>query len=66
VHRGPGGEEVHVARRWTQDEIAATIGTVRDMAGRTLRSFADADLILLNRDRIELLDREGLEAEATS
>ena len=66
VESGPAGLDVHVARRWTQDQIAATLGTVRDMVGRTLRSFADADLIVLNRDRIELLDREGLEAEATA
>jgi CRP/FNR family transcriptional regulator len=53
-----------VTRRWTQAEIAARLGTVREMIGRTLRSFADADLIRMDRHRIELLDREGLEAEA--
>ena len=50
--------------RWTQDEIAAYVGTVRDMVGRTLRSFADAGLVRMERQRIVLLDREGLEAEA--
>jgi len=53
-----------VARRWTQDEIAAHLGTVRDMVGRTLRSFADAGLVRMERDHIVLLDREGLEGEA--
>lgn len=53
-----------VTRRWTQGEIAATIGTVRDMVGRTLKAFADAGLIRMDRQRITLLDREGLEAEA--
>jgi CRP-like cAMP-binding protein len=55
-----------VARRWTQDEIAAHLGTVRDMVGRTLRSFADAGLLRMDRDHIVLLDREGLETEAES
>lgn len=53
-----------VSRRWTQDEMAAHLGTVRDMVGRTLRAFADAGLIRMDRQRIVLLDREGLEAEA--
>jgi CRP/FNR family cyclic AMP-dependent transcriptional regulator len=53
-----------VTRRWTQEEIAAHLGTVRDMVGRTLRAFADAGLVRMDRQRIMLLDREGLEAEA--
>jgi CRP/FNR family cyclic AMP-dependent transcriptional regulator len=53
-----------VTRRWTQEEIAAQLGTVRDMVGRTLRAFADAGLVQMERQRIVLLDREGLEAEA--
>ncbi len=53
-----------VTQRWTQEEIATHLGTVRDMVGRTLRAFADADLIQMERQRIVLLDREGLEAEA--
>jgi CRP/FNR family cyclic AMP-dependent transcriptional regulator len=56
--------EETVARRWTQDEVAAHLGTVRDMVGRTLRAFADAGLVRMDRQRIVLLDREGLEAEA--
>ncbi len=53
-----------VTRRWTQAEIAAHLGTVRDMVGRTLRAFADAGFVQMERQRIVLLDREGLEAEA--
>jgi CRP/FNR family transcriptional regulator len=53
-----------VTRRWTQADMAARLGTVREMIGRTLRSFADAGLIRFDRQRIELLDREGLEIEA--
>jgi len=52
-------------RRWTQEEIAAQIGTVREMVGRTLRAFAMAGLIRRQRGRIILVDREGLECEAT-
>jgi CRP/FNR family cyclic AMP-dependent transcriptional regulator len=59
-HAGSGG----VTRRWTQEEIAAHLGTVRDMVGRTLRAFVDAGLIQMERQRIVLLDRKGLEAEA--
>ncbi len=57
-------EAGQVTRRWTQEEIAAHLGTVRDMVGRTLRAFAEAGLIRLDRQRIVLLDRKGLEAEA--
>jgi CRP/FNR family transcriptional regulator len=53
-----------VTPRWTQAEIAARLGTVREMIGRTLRAFADAGLIRIDRQRIVLLDGEGLEAEA--
>ncbi len=53
-----------VTRQWTQAEMAARLGTVREMIGRTLRSFVDAGLIKMDRHRIELLDRQGLEAEA--
>jgi CRP/FNR family cyclic AMP-dependent transcriptional regulator len=53
-----------VTRRWTQEEIAAHLGTVRDMVGRTLRAFADAGLVRMERQRIVLLDRDGLEGEA--
>jgi CRP-like cAMP-binding protein len=61
---GEAADAVQVARNWTQDEIAANLGTVRDMVGRTLRAFADAGLVRIERQRIVLLDRDGLEAEA--
>jgi CRP/FNR family cyclic AMP-dependent transcriptional regulator len=57
-------DEGKTTRRWTQDEIAAHLGTVRDMVGRTMRAFADAGLVRMDRQRIVLLDRDGLEAEA--
>ena len=53
-----------ITQRWTQEEIAAELGTVREMVGRTLRAFADAGLVQMERQRIVLRDREGLEDEA--
>ncbi|MEE4195434.1 MAG: Crp/Fnr family transcriptional regulator [Anaerolineae bacterium] len=53
-------------RQYTQDEMAAQIGTVRDMVGRTLKAFEDAGLIARNRSHITLKDRKGLEQEANS
>jgi len=47
-------------RRWTQDEIAAHLGTVREMVGRAFRELQEAELIIIDRHRIEILDREGL------
>ncbi len=61
LERGEAGDTV---RRWTQEEIAAHLGTVRDVVGRTLREFAEAGLVRLERQRVVLLDRAGLEAEA--
>lgn len=49
---------------WTQDEIAAQIGTVRDVVGRILRDFEDQGLIQRDRQNIILLDRKGLSAIA--
>lgn len=57
-------DERPAAPRWTQDEMAARLGTVRDVVGRTLRAFADAGWVRMDRQRIVLLDREGLQAEA--
>jgi CRP/FNR family transcriptional regulator len=48
--------------RWTQDEIAAHLGTVREMVGRACRELQAANLIRLDRHRIEIIDREGLKA----
>lgn len=45
---------------WTQDEIAAHIGTVRDVVGRLLRDFEAAGLIRRQHGQIILKDREKL------
>jgi CRP-like cAMP-binding protein len=51
-------------KRWTQEEVAAQIGTVRDVVGRTLRTFADEGLIRRERGRLVVVDQAGLEREA--
>ncbi len=63
---GQEGESGTMAllRRWTQEEIATQIGTVREVVARTLRAFASAGLLKIEGHRIILLDREGLEKEA--
>jgi CRP/FNR family transcriptional regulator len=56
-----GGTE---RRRWTQEEIASHIGTVRDVVGRTLRNFAREGLIRREGGRLVITDRVALEEEA--
>ncbi len=48
----------------TQAEMAARLGTVREMVGRALRELADEGLIALDRHRIVIVDREKLVAAA--
>ncbi len=57
-------EETGPPQRWTQEEIATHIGTVREMVGRSLRDFAARGLIRRERGRIVVVDRERLESEA--
>jgi len=47
----------------TQAEMAARLGTVREMVGRTLKSFEALGLIRLERGQIAILDRTGLKAQ---
>lgn len=44
----------------TQTEMAARLGTVREMVGRALRELADERLIVMDRHRIVIADRAGL------
>jgi CRP-like cAMP-binding protein len=48
----------------TQAEMAAHLGTVREMVARTLKSFEAAGLISLDRGAIRILDRAGLRERA--
>jgi DNA-binding MarR family transcriptional regulator len=57
-------DQPQAAGGWTQDEIAAHIGTVRDVVGRLLRDFESKGLISRERQKIFLLDRQGLRKEA--
>lgn len=48
----------------TQAEMAARLGTVREMVGRTLKTFEALGLIAMSRGTIAILDREGLAQQA--
>jgi CRP-like cAMP-binding protein len=47
----------------TQAEMAARLGTVREMIGRTLKTFEVLGLVRLDRGQITILDRAGLAAQ---
>jgi CRP/FNR family cyclic AMP-dependent transcriptional regulator len=49
---------------WTQQDIAARIGSVRDVVGRTLRAYLRQGLIGRERGWLEVLDVAGLRQEA--
>jgi CRP-like cAMP-binding protein len=49
------------SQRWTQDDLARQLGSVRDVIGRTLRKFEDEGLVRFQRQRILLLDRYALQ-----
>lgn len=61
---GEVADGTQLPKRWTQEEIAAQIGTVRDVVGRTLRTFTGDGLIRRERGRLVVMDRAGLEREA--
>ncbi len=48
----------------TQVQMAAHLGTVREMIGRTLKSFEALGLIHVDRSDVTVADREGLERQA--
>lgn len=48
-------------RTLTQQEMAARLGTVREMVGRSLRQLEARGLIRVGRGKIVIVDREGLE-----
>lgn len=67
-HAEREGEELYVPRRaWaTYDEIAVRLGTVRDVLGRALNALEKEGLIHVERDRIRILDPEGLAQRGNS
>ena len=56
-----GPEGVMIQLKDNQQEIAAQIGTVREIVSRNLRKFQDSNLISLKGRKLTILDREGLE-----
>jgi CRP/FNR family transcriptional regulator, cyclic AMP receptor protein len=63
LDQAEAAERGEVVPALTQAEMAARLGTVREMVGRTLKSFEVLGLIQLDRGTITLLDREGLKAQ---
>jgi CRP/FNR family cyclic AMP-dependent transcriptional regulator len=52
--------------RWTHEQIATQIGTVREVVSRAVRALIKDGLIEVRRHQIVVLDREGLAREAES
>lgn len=55
-----GADQIDRTQMVTLAEMAARLGTVREVVGRCLRELADAGLIYFDRHRIVIKDREGL------
>jgi CRP/FNR family transcriptional regulator len=64
AQRSVGAGEIDRSQMITQAEMAARLGTVREMIGRVLRDLADDGLIVFDRHRIMIKDREALAALA--
>lgn len=54
--------EGKTAHRLTQQELAALVGTAREVVGRVLKALEHEGIIDLEQGRITILDRERLEA----
>ncbi len=58
-------ENIVQRRRWsTQAELSSRLGTVPDVLNRAFRTLVEEGLILLERQQIQILEREGLEQKA--
>lgn len=55
-----------VPRRLTQTQMAARLGTVREVVTRALQKLENEGIIQIERHRIIILDQEALEEKATS
>lgn len=60
------GEGIVFELRMTHQEIAAHIGTVRELVSRNLARLQAQGMIHMQAREITILDREGLEAELAS
>jgi CRP-like cAMP-binding protein len=63
LSQAAAAEQGDPAAQLTQAEMAAHLGTVREMVGRALKAFEALGLIRVDRGVITLLDRAGLEAQ---
>lgn len=57
-------EEIRVRRRMTRKEMAAELGTVREVVARALRRLEEERAIRFDRHRIVILDPVALEGKA--
>jgi CRP-like cAMP-binding protein len=57
---GQDGSSGPVTRSLTLDNMAARIGSTREMVCRLLQRFADDDLITITRTEFEITNRDGL------
>jgi len=61
LDRSRAGEPI----RLTHQEIAAELGTSREVVSRLLEDFTEQDLIRLGRGQVEVLDQPGLRARSS-
>src|SRR5262249_52933619 len=61
-------ESATASPRYTQDELAAMVGSVREVVQRALKTLEHAGLIEMARGQIQVIDVEALDgwAESTS
>jgi CRP/FNR family cyclic AMP-dependent transcriptional regulator len=57
-------EAGHLVVRATQQQLASSVGSVREVVARTLHDLRCEGLITVARGRVTLLDRDGLAASA--
>ncbi len=62
AQRASDGGEIKRSQMITQGEMAARLGTVREMVGRALRDLADEGLIEFDRHRIVIRNRDRLQS----
>jgi CRP-like cAMP-binding protein len=54
-------ESANSSPEYTQDEIAALVGSVREVVQRALKTLEHAGLIQMTRGRIQIIDLEALD-----
>lgn len=64
LDRYKGNREETIARNFTLDDVAAQIGSTREMVCRVLYKFADTGAIQINRTELKIKNLSLLESEA--